>query len=568
MLLTDVTSETPGINNYSIKSGWRRITEDQEITREGDVYFQPNQDVPPGVQPFPPVVPGDPILLVHDAIFPNGTVVTIVGTATSIFVFINRESADVYQIGPDIKEIDLGTNVIKIRDDWSAEFVAGKEFYIEFSTFNDRKYTVAGGGSTYDAFLNLTTINLVETLASSLPDGVAVAPVYGNEIVGIDVINKEFVISGDHTDAFLDTNTFYIVGTDPSTGNNGRYTVNGDSTYDAMADETTIVVLDTIVSGTVEGFIMPVYETELAWIQIASDLEPGHRWEVFNIDGYVIFNNGKELPFTWELGDPSVKPIYELREQGVAAVETITEFNGMLLCGDILDIPQTELATILNGSDPFGVYDDEVEGDRRRFRLIWSAFGEPRRFGVVVKGSISSGSPTLTLNIKPVEWEVGTTVVVVGAGAAAGNLTAKISNIAGLVITLDTNASTTVTDEDVFQSSDLELAPIPGGFQDLQDDSSGIIRMAELRGQLVVFKDTTIMMSRYTGDVNAPFDFVIVHRGSNIFWRWTLAQPKTLAVLIYAGEFDFYAFDVASQRPKIIPALSNCLDIFFDAVRQ
>ena len=564
-LLTDVSGETPDLNNYAVKEGWRRLTQDQETIREGDAHFQPNQSVPPGSQPFPPVIPGDPILLVHDAIFPNGTVVTIVGTATSIFVLVNQDSAFVYEVGPEIVGIDLTTNVIKLRDDWTGEFLATNTFYVDQSTFNDARYTVAGGGSTYDAFLDVTTINIVETIPSSMPDGVVVAPTYGNAIVGISTVNKEFVISGDHTGSFLDTNTFHVVGTD---NNNERYTVNGDSTYSAGPDETTIVVLDTILSSTLEGFVMPVFETELAWLEIASDLEPGHRWEMFNVDGFVIFNNGKELPFTWELDDPSVTPIYELREQGVGAVETITEFNGALLCGDILDIPQGDLLGILNGADPFGVYEEEVDGDRRRFRLLWSAFGKPRRFGVTVDGSITATTPTLTLNYKPVEWVVGTSLLIVGAGASGGNLTAAITNIVGLTITLDTNAGWTVTNEDVFQSTDLEQAPVPGGFKDLQDDSTGILRMSELRGRLVVFKDTTIMMSNYTGDVNNPFEPVIVHRGANLYWRWSLAKPKNRDVLVYAGEYDFFQFDTASQKPKEIPALLGCRDSFFSQVQE
>ena len=185
-LITDSSEETPDLNNYTIKSGIRRLTKDQETVREGDVYFQPNQDLPPGIQPFPPVTPGDPILLIHDAIFPDGTVVTIVGTATDIFVFVNSDSAYVYQTGPDIKSIDLSTNSIEIEGDWTSEFVAGHTFYIQFSTFNNGKYTVSVGGPTYNASTTRTSIPLDETLSASLPDGIAVAPVYGNEIAAID----------------------------------------------------------------------------------------------------------------------------------------------------------------------------------------------------------------------------------------------------------------------------------------------------------------------------------------------------------------------------------------------
>ena len=276
----------------------------------------------------------------------------------------------------------------------------------------------------------------------------------------------------------------------------------------------------------------------------------------------------KELPFTWSQGDSSVTPIYELREQGVGAVETIAEFNGMLIVMDLLEIPSEDLLDILNGPDPFGVYEDEIEGNRIRFKLAYSAIGFARRFGVTVTGSMGAASNTLTLNYKPFDWVIGTSLLVVGAGASSGNLTTVITNIVGLVISVDTPSVGAVTDEDVLQSTDFALAPVPGGSYELEDDSSGILRGLDLDGRLLVYKDTTIIAIRYTGDVNNPLDPEIIHRGSNLFWRWTLIKPKDKKLHIYAGEDDFKQFDLASQVPKDIPALKHSRNLFFDNVNS
>lgn len=71
------------------------------------------------------------------------------------------------------------------------------------------------------------------------------------------------------------------------------------------------------------------------WILIGSGFSPnGRRWESYNINGYLVLNNGVDLPMTYRFDDFEVKPIYELRENGVAAVDTISELNGILyLCG-------------------------------------------------------------------------------------------------------------------------------------------------------------------------------------------------------------------------------------------
>lgn len=61
-------------------------------------------------------------------------------------------------------------------------------------------------------------------------------------------------------------------------------------------------------------------------------------------------------------------------------------------------------------------------------------------------GSITSGSPTLTINAND-DYRIfpGCYITVAGAGAASANLSARVTAISGTTITLDTNASTSVT---------------------------------------------------------------------------------------------------------------------------
>ena len=71
-----------------------------------------------------------------------------------------------------------------------------------------------------------------------------------------------------------------------------------------------------------------------------------HRWEGVNLNGFAVFNNGRDLPVTYRIGDTDAVPIYELREQGVAAVGTICEHSGILLVMDIKEIQADKLADL------------------------------------------------------------------------------------------------------------------------------------------------------------------------------------------------------------------------------
>ncbi len=563
-LVTDSSEQSVGHLNYRVKSNWRRLTFDQEAVREGDVLFQPNQLLQTGSQAFPPISNGEPITLVHDAIFPNGLIVTIVGTPTEIFAFLAIDGFTVYEIGPFVIDIDNVANSFKIKGDWAAEFPAGKKFKVSRSIYNNGEYTVAAGGATYvGGVTDETEVPVDESIPFAVPDGLIVAPTYANIVSAVDTINDTFSIDGDFTGYFLDTNTFYVVG---STGNDGKYTVNTDAVF--IGGKTVVTVLDEIPDGTVDGFMLPVYDIVPSWVSIASDLEPGHRWEVFNNDAYVFFNNGKELPFTWANGDPTVTPVYELREQGVGAVETITEYNGMMLCADILEIPETDLLDVLNGSDPYGVYDDEIAGNRIRYKILYSPIAEPRRWGVIALGSITAASNTLSLQFKPADWQAGTVIAIAGAGTGGGVLTTTITGFVGTTVTVSTPAVTTVVDEAVFQQNDLELGPLPGSSYELQDDNTGIVRMMPLKATLIVFKDKAILTGRYNGNFENPISFEAVYHGDDtVYWRWTLAKVRDRG-LIYASKDNFYTFDLGSQEPRLVGPLAFARNLFFENVTE
>jgi hypothetical protein len=108
--------------------------------------------------------------------------------------------------------------------------------------------------------------------------------------------------------------------------------------------------------GTVNAYIDDSYfdNTPGVWVEIGSGFSPeGKRWEAIRVNGYLVLNNGVDLPVTYRVQDLEVFPIYELREQGIAYVGTIAEHDSILCCFDITQIKaerHTELMTAVSGA--------------------------------------------------------------------------------------------------------------------------------------------------------------------------------------------------------------------------
>lgn len=84
------------------------------------------------------------------------------------------------------------------------------------------------------------------------------------------------------------------------------------------------------------------------WVQIASGFSVnGKRWQALSINGWSVFNNAVDLPVTYRVEETVAYPLYELREQGIAAVGCIEELNGILNCGSITEIQEDAFQEIM-----------------------------------------------------------------------------------------------------------------------------------------------------------------------------------------------------------------------------
>lgn len=105
------------------------------------------------------------------------------------------------------------------------------------------------------------------------------------------------------------------------------------------------------------GYYSPedYYENEsVAWKLITQPLlltsfsSTARRWECETLNGYLILNNGADLPMTYRITDDAVSPIHELRELAVASVGTIAVQNSHLVCMDIRQIKEDKFLEIMS----------------------------------------------------------------------------------------------------------------------------------------------------------------------------------------------------------------------------
>lgn len=300
------------------------------------------------------------------------------------------------------------------------------------------------------------------------------------------------------------------------------------------------------------------------WITIGSGFTTrangASRWQAVNLNGFTVFNNGYDLPVSYRVEDEQTRPLFELREAGVATVGCIASYNGILMLGDVTEIES--LDKWKSSSTPYGTVTEPTA--RNHTRLIWSQVNNPRKFAASNKGSIDAGQTILTLTNAASSYEQGDQITIVGAGTSGGNLTATIRLVQGTSVFLDQAAQEGVTNALVSQTSESNSII---GFEDIEDDGSGIINMAPLQNSLAIYKDTSIFIAEYTGSITAPFKFrlIKVPDSKTLYYKNTLITVKE-SVHIYAGRDNFYAFDLSTRGPKELIPGQAVKDLFFDVV--
>lgn len=144
------------------------------------------------------------------------------------------------------------------------------------------------------------------------------------------------------------------------------------------------------------------------WTALHSGFTPTTEWEAVDVDGYVVFNNGIDLPHIWDWENP-VEPIYSLREVGVVRVGTIYTTNNFLMMADVTEFSDESLVTWMNGSDPYGNVPSTEDITRTQYRVIWT--DKPKDWGLTINAlAFGGGSNELSLAFPCQSLAIGDTM--------------------------------------------------------------------------------------------------------------------------------------------------------------
>lgn len=573
-LMSNISADSAGIFNYSVKRDWRRVL-DHEARAEGYDFFRPNTSVALGNQPYPNTPNVDePITLTYQARKPNGDLAIICGTPTKLFRYFSLSNGD-YFAGDGTGDeyfLAVGANLPYFDDSPGVWILIGSGF----SAQAQRWETCELDGLT---ILN----NGVDLPVTYDVADRAVKPIYelreaGIAAVGNITISNELLLCADvqqiHQDAL--TKLLSLISSNAITASQtGAY---GPSPFSATLIAGTVSAQQNIfnalssvgqtiqfVSGT-SSVITAFVDAKTVTVQdVTTVINPGVPFFLIN-PGNTDFTVSSSAAFF----DATMVGRMMIWDSG--AVRTITGYTDAqhVVVDSFLRVPSGTFGT--NNPAAYAAYSDGSTIDRIQFRIINSAVSAARRWSSSVPGSIMANSALLKLNYPMLSFAelVGSQIEILGAGVNGGNLTATLVYLGpdNMSAILDTRAVTTVTGA-LVQAADATGANV--GFVDLQDDGSGIIAMLDLLGNLIVYKDTAIFLGQYSGVTGAPFNFsgATVYRGSKtLYFRNTLISvtAKGQVFHLFAGRNSFYRYDLVYQQPMEVESIELCKDLFFGNV--
>ncbi len=311
------------------------------------------------------------------------------------------------------------------------------------------------------------------------------------------------------------------------------------------------------------------------WDNIGSGFSnTGKRWQAVSLDGYLILNNGVDLPVSFRVEDNAVVQLKELREIGVAAAGTVAVFNGFLLFADITEILSAELAGVMSGGSPYGVVASN-KTQRVRYKIAWSDYNNPTNWAPLITGTIQSATKNKVTLAYPVSaFTTSTKVAVIGAAADGGTLGGDeanpdgitISSISGAELTLAVSANASLTYPLTVQVTRFSDVSTFAGSAQIQDDSTAVTRMLPLnRGILAIYRESSIFHARYTGEVENPFVFTPAYNGRNVPFYPDAVQELTGDRHVYPTENSFYVYDGAGE-PRLFAPLDDAKELFFTSL--
>lgn len=167
-----------------------------------------------------------------------------------------------------------------------------------------------------------------------------------------------------------------------------------------------------VIVGASQTAIKVFNPNTFVWTTIGTGFAPPSlRWQVEAIGGYLILNNGFDLPCYYTVGAPAVTPLYELRDVGVASVGRISQLNGFLFCLNIVEIDSNQLNAYMTGYANYVVGFNVNENSN----FAWTGADSTTQYNITTGASVISVGPAAVQ--PPPGWWIMLKKVDAGAGS-------------------------------------------------------------------------------------------------------------------------------------------------------
>lgn len=573
-LITRASAADVGAQRYTAKVNWRRDLTD-EMTREGWDYFNPlPEDSAFLTFPFPGT--SSPINLIHHVRRPNGESAVVVGNANTLYRFnalLEGYTTADYSLGvSDGPSGALLQPYFAVPTRWQ---IIGSGF----SSQGRRWEAVDVNGSTvFSNGVDLPVEYRVEywetkPLYELREQGVISLGAIGQDssiLIGADV--TEIEITDVDTVLGLITSgsvTVTQVGFNKSNSVNATSTgtvVTSSAPFFASTDVGRVIVWSNGKRQLITGF------TSTSLISVASgdavslarkfhitDAQQNSSSTSFRITASSAFftqdMDGKVL--SWP--DGSIRTIVEV----VSSTAAIVDNDWPLSAGVVkYNNPKAYLGlyalkaavTASRPSTPLGY-------NQRQYRAIFSELEQPTRFAVRIPCTFEARSGVISITRTNLSIKAGDVIGIDGAGESGGTLQTTVTGTGPGVITIKDKTLVSGSGSVIRFSSIGSTA----GYEDLQDDGSAILKIANLQGRVILYKDSNIFVGRYTGIAERPFEFerIVASHGRSLYFRNTLVSINN-RVHFYAGRNRFYQFDLISRVPTPIEAADYVSNLFYD----
>lgn len=330
--------------------------------------------------------------------------------------------------------------------------------------------------------------------------------------------------------------------------------------------------------------------TGSTWWVIGTGFDPNAgRWRAVNLNGYVFFNNGSDLPcyYRVEFGtiptllgtDPvnpgevlgsggtalafggtpvSVVPLYELREQGIAYCAAMEVFYGQLVFGNVTEIISGNLANWMNGPDPYSRVQDTSPGilTRTPYRLITSDY-DPLHYRLGVPASVQASSPTIIRTTFPLRSinvgdkldfreteEDGDDIDVMITGATVTSISADMKEF---TVELGPDETPIVTDSPGFLVRN-DWGAETAAYYDAYSDGSAINDLRKVGNRLLMIRQTGFSTA-YTVDDLLGFDKDPYIGPYRVHYPGLFLVINDDSVIFRARE-DWYVYNLVNRKPQ------------------